>query len=148
MLPVGFSPSILTKMRAQPCGTTLRSSTIEVPPMASRTLRESFMARLEPGSVPFAIGKNAIFSIILAMRVDVLVLDGVFDLGLAAVLDVFQTANELSAVSGRAAPRFEVRCVSVRKKVKTAQGFSVPVTSVSAAAPDCVVVPAIGYKMP
>src|SRR5437763_799743 len=29
------------------------------------------------------------------MRVDVVVLDNVFDLGLAAVLDAFQTANEL-----------------------------------------------------
>ena len=29
------------------------------------------------------------------MRIDVLVLDGVFDLGLSAVLDTLQTANEL-----------------------------------------------------
>ena len=34
------------------------------------------------------------------MRVDVLALDGVFDLGLSAVLDVFQTANELIEMSG------------------------------------------------
>ena len=46
----------------------------------------------------FAIGKNAIFDIVVAMRVDVLVLDGVFDLGLSAVLDVFQTANELKDI--------------------------------------------------
>ena len=44
--------------------------------------------------------KNAIFDIIIAMRVNVLVLDGVFDLGLSAVLDAFQTANELIGISG------------------------------------------------
>jgi hypothetical protein len=34
------------------------------------------------------------------MHVDVLALDGVFDLGLSAVLDAFQTANELIEISG------------------------------------------------
>jgi hypothetical protein len=34
------------------------------------------------------------------MRIDVLALDGVFDLGLSAVLGAFQTANELIGVSG------------------------------------------------
>ena len=43
------------------------------------------------------IGKNDIYDIILAiMRIDVLALDGVFDTGLTALLDVFGTANELS----------------------------------------------------
>jgi len=82
------------------------------------------------------------------MRVDVLALDGVFDLGLSAVLDVFQTANELIQVSALAVPRFEVRTVGVRKSVKTSQGLSVPVRAVDARKPDCVVVPAIGLKMP
>jgi len=82
------------------------------------------------------------------MRIDVLALDGVFDLGLSAVLDVFQTANELIEVSGMRAPRFEVRIVGVRKAVKTSQGLSVPIRPVGARAPDCVVVPAIGFKMP
>lgn len=93
-------------------------------------------------------GKNAIFSIIIAMRVDVLALDGVFDLGLSAVLDVFQTANELIEMSGLAVPRFELRIVGVRKAVKTSHGLSVPVHAVGTRAPDCVVVPAIGFKMP
>lgn len=82
------------------------------------------------------------------MRIHVLVLDGVFDLGLSAVLDVFQTANELIEVSGVAVPRFDVRVVGVRKSVKTSHGLSVPVQSPGARAPDCVVVPAIGFKMP
>lgn len=94
------------------------------------------------------IGKNAIFSIIVAMRVDVLVLDGVFDLGLSAVLDAFQTANELIEMSGLVVPRFEAKIVGVRRGVKTSQGLNVPVRRISSRAPDCVVVPAIGFKMP
>jgi len=82
------------------------------------------------------------------MRIDILVLDDVFDLGLSAVLDVFQTANELIEVSGLSVARFEPRIVAVRKVVKTSQGLSVPVRRAVARAPDCVVVPAIGFKMP
>jgi transcriptional regulator GlxA family with amidase domain len=82
------------------------------------------------------------------MRIDVLALDGVFDLGLSAVLDVFQTANELIEMSNLAVPRFEPRIVGVRKIVKTSHGLAVPVRRAGARAPDCVVVPAIGYKMP
>jgi transcriptional regulator GlxA family with amidase domain len=82
------------------------------------------------------------------MRVDVLALDCVFDLGLSAVLDAFQTANELIEISGLVVSPFEVRVVGVRKAVKTSQGLSVPVREISSRAPDCVVVPAIGFKMP
>ena len=82
------------------------------------------------------------------MRVDVLALDGVFDLGLSAVLDAFQTANELIEMSGLSVPRFEVKIVGVRKAVRTSQGLTVPVNAVGRGTPDCVVVPAIGFKMP
>lgn len=82
------------------------------------------------------------------MRVAVLALDNVFDLGLSAVLDAFQTANELIEVSGLAVPRFDVRIVGVRRTVRTSQGFSVPVHALTRWSPDCVVVPAIGFKMP
>jgi transcriptional regulator GlxA family with amidase domain len=82
------------------------------------------------------------------MRIHVLALDGVFYLGLSAVLDVFQTANELIAVSGAKVARFDVRVVGVRKTVKTSHGLTVPVSNGSARVPDCVVVPAIGFKMP
>jgi transcriptional regulator GlxA family with amidase domain len=82
------------------------------------------------------------------MRVNVLVLDAVFDLGLSAVLDAFQTANELIGLSGLTVPRFEVKIVGVRKVVKTSQGLTVPVVATGWRAPDCVVVPAIGFKMP
>jgi transcriptional regulator GlxA family with amidase domain len=82
------------------------------------------------------------------MRVDVLTLDRVFDLGLTAVLDAFQTANELIEMTELSVPRFDVRMVGMRKAVKTAQGLRVPVHGVGSRIPDCVVVPAIGYKMP
>ena len=83
------------------------------------------------------------------MKVHVLALDGVFDTGLATVLDAFQTANELAEMSGLASPRFDVAIVGVRKSVKTSQGLTVPVRPVrSRVIPDWVVVPAIGFKMP
>jgi transcriptional regulator GlxA family with amidase domain len=82
------------------------------------------------------------------MRVDVLALDGVFDLGLSAVLDSLQTANELIEMTGLPIPPFEVRTVSVRRRVTTAQGLIVPTRTIGGRKPDCVVVPAIGYKMP
>jgi transcriptional regulator GlxA family with amidase domain len=82
------------------------------------------------------------------MRIDLLVLDGVFDLGLSAVLDVLQTANELIELTGLSVARFEPRMVGVRTAVKTAQGLIVPVRPVGARVPDCVLVPALGFKMP
>ncbi len=98
---------------------------------------------------PRAIGKIAKVGIIFAMKVYVLALSDVFDTGLAAVLDAFQTANELAEMSGLSSPRFEVEIVGVRKAVKTSQGLIVPVIATSKRAiPDWVVVPAIGFKMP
>jgi transcriptional regulator GlxA family with amidase domain len=85
---------------------------------------------------------------LLAMHIDVLALNDVFDLGLAAVLDTFQTANELIALTKIAVPRFDVRIVGVRRGVNTSQGLRVPVHAAGKRTPDCVVVPAIGFKMP
>jgi transcriptional regulator GlxA family with amidase domain len=85
---------------------------------------------------------------IIAMRVHVLVLDGAFDLGLSAVLDAFRTANELIDASKFAIDRFDVKTVAVRRRVRTSQGLLVPVHPFDRRTPDCVVVPAIGYKTP
>ncbi len=82
------------------------------------------------------------------MRVSVLALGNVFDTGLATVLDAFQTANELADLSGLSSSRFDVTVVGVRKHVKTSLGFTVPVRPMGKLAPECVVVPAIGFKMP
>ena len=55
------------------------------------------------------------------MRINVLVLDDVFDMGLSAVLDAFQTANELIGMAGLAIPRFEpltqTECATTRVEV-------------------------------
>lgn len=82
------------------------------------------------------------------MRIHVLALEGVFDLGLAAVLDALQTANELAEAGGLDVPRFDVRVVGVRRHVRSAQGFAVPVVPPGRRRPDVLVVPAIGVKMP
>ena len=85
---------------------------------------------------------------LLAMRINAPALNDVFDLGLAAVLDPFQTANELIAVTKMAISRFDVRIVGVRRSVNTPLGLRVPVHAAGKRTPDCVVVPAIGFKMP
>jgi transcriptional regulator GlxA family with amidase domain len=82
------------------------------------------------------------------MKVAVVVLDDVFDLGLSAILDAFQTANELNELSHLHVPRFDVRVVSVRSRVRTSQGLQVPIQPVGNWSPEWVVVPAIGFKMP
>jgi transcriptional regulator GlxA family with amidase domain len=83
------------------------------------------------------------------MKISVLALDGVFDTGLASVLDTFNTANELADLQKLPAPRFQVRVVGLRRNIRTALGMRVPVAAVDAKdRPDWVVVPALGTKMP
>ena len=82
------------------------------------------------------------------MNVTILALDGVFDTGLAVMLDAFGTANELAAMQGGDVP-FRVHLVGVRPEVTSALGMKVPVQAAcTAPAPDLVVIPAPGYKMP
>jgi len=79
------------------------------------------------------------------MRIDVLALDGVFDTGLTALLDVFSTGNELS---GGKQP-LRVRTVGVRHRVRTDLGLLVPVQPIDDRdPPDVMVAPALGTKMP
>ena len=82
------------------------------------------------------------------MRIKVLVLDGVFDTGLATVLDAFSVANELAAMTGSEST-FDVAVTGVRRRVRTSLGLAVPVVAARPGrAPDCVIVPAIGFRMP
>ena len=77
------------------------------------------------------------------MRIHILALNGVFDTGLAAVLDAFGTANALAEMTGVSSLRFQTKVVGLRKTVTTMQGLSVPVTSATRAqTPDAVVMPA------
>lgn len=83
------------------------------------------------------------------MRIYVLALNRVFDTGLATVLDAFGTANELAEMTGITSLRFDLSVVGLTAIVTTAQGLRVRAVGASKLhAPDCVVIPAIGCKMP
>lgn len=83
------------------------------------------------------------------MRIAVLALEGVFDTGLATVLDAFATANELAQVAGIDLPAFEVTLVGMRPEVRSGLGLQVPVhAAADAPSPAWVIVPAISAKMP
>jgi transcriptional regulator GlxA family with amidase domain len=97
----------------------------------------------------FCYRSGHVFDIDIAMRIDVLSLNGVFDTGLAAVVDAFATANELAAAQGLTSVAFDVSLVGLRRQVRTNQGFTVPVVPAKGRAPaDWVVVPAIGDRAP
>ena len=85
-----------------------------------------------------------------AMDILILTLDGVFDTGLATLLDTFTIANDLSDEDPLASRvLFRVKLVGMRKQVKTGQGLPVSVESAKAASrPDIVIVPALGAKTP
>jgi transcriptional regulator GlxA family with amidase domain len=83
------------------------------------------------------------------MRIHVLALNGVFDTGLAAVLDAFGTANALAEMTGVSSLRFQVKVVGLRKSVTTARGLSMPVAAAARAqTPDAVLMPAILHMTP
>ena len=82
------------------------------------------------------------------MQIAALVVDGMFDTGLAAVLDTLAMANELGEQM-QIGPLFSVTIVGVRKRVTTQQGFRIPTVHVSEVAqPDLTIVPALGAKSP
>ena len=81
----------------------------------------------------------------MEMQVSVLVLDGVFDSGLAVVLDTLATANDLS--EGRKSNPYHVTLSGLRKTATTAHGLRVSLSPVrSRARPEVVIVPALGCK--
>ena len=83
------------------------------------------------------------------MKIDVLIVNGVFDTGLAAVLDAFATANDLANAQGLTSVMFDVSVVGLRRQVRTNQGFTVPALPAKGRAlVDWVVVPAIGERTP
>jgi len=83
------------------------------------------------------------------MRIHVLALNGVFDTGLAAVLDAFGVANALAETAGTPSLHFETKVVGLRKSATTAQGLGVVVTpAAKVEAPDIVVMPAINRIHP
>lgn len=84
---------------------------------------------------------------VLAMKIQVVAIDGVFDTGLSAVLDTLSLANELIPHLDAPVAPFEVDIVGSKARVKTAHGLAVPVSSrESLKRPDVVLVPALGAK--
>jgi transcriptional regulator GlxA family with amidase domain len=77
------------------------------------------------------------------MRIAVLVVDDVFDAGLALLLDTFETANELAGEI-----RFRVTTCSPAERVHTHHGLMVPVERPPHRAPDLAIVPALACKQP
>src|ERR1700756_2510647 len=83
------------------------------------------------------------------MRIHVLTINGVFDTGLAAVLDAFNVGNALAEMTGVSSLRFETTVVGLRKNITTGQGMTMP-TALAARveAPDVVILPAINRITP
>ena len=95
------------------------------------------------------MGVNDNFDIIYAMRIALLALEGLFDTGLTVTLDAFAIANRISARQMGGTPFFEVSIVGVRKRVRSGQGFSIPVRGVTPDfKPEWVIVPALSKGMP
>ena len=83
------------------------------------------------------------------MRIHILVLDGVFDLGLSALTDTLGTAKQLAGSLAQPPTAIDVTLVGVRRRVRTAHGLTVPVVPVHGVRkPDIVLVPALGANMP
>lgn len=83
------------------------------------------------------------------MRIYLLVLQDVFDTGLAALLDTFSIANALAKSTGISSVPFTVRTVAVRTRVTTGHGLVIPTQHATRLAPpDVVIVPAISAMSP
>src|ERR1700754_1507144 len=83
------------------------------------------------------------------MRIAILALDGLFDTGLAVALDAFALANKFSALQMGGSPHFELSIVGVRRRVRSGQGFIVPVQAITPdLKPDWVIVPALNTGSP
>ncbi len=82
------------------------------------------------------------------MEVAVLVCDGVFDSGLAAILDVLDTANAMAGEIGEA-PSWHVTAVGSRRQVPTGTGHLVTTFPLARAAQaDLLIVPAVPERQP
>ena len=83
------------------------------------------------------------------MRMAVLALAGLFDTGLAVILDAFALANKFAAREKGGGPRFDLSVVGVRRKVRSSHGLIVPVQAITARwKPDWVIVPALSTGTP
>lgn len=83
------------------------------------------------------------------MRIAILALEGFWDTGLSVMLDAFTLADRFSVMQMGGTPRFDVTVAGVRRRVRSGQGFSVPVEAIAAGMkPDWVIVPALNTGRP
>ncbi len=95
------------------------------------------------------IAINVNFDSVYAMKLSVLALDNVFDTGLTAVLNAFNTANELAAQQDPHAQPFDVCVVGMKRQVRTALGMRMSVQATSAAdGSDWIILPGLSTKQP
>jgi transcriptional regulator GlxA family with amidase domain len=93
-------------------------------------------------------GRNATFGIISDMEIAVLITDGVFDSGLAAILDVLDFANAM-AEDVPEAPSWHVTTVGLQSQIQTSAGHLVAVESTAQAeTADLLIVPARAARRP
>ncbi|MCX4820960.1 helix-turn-helix domain-containing protein [Streptomyces sp. NBC_01142] len=83
------------------------------------------------------------------MDVAVLAYDGVFDSGLAAILDVLQGANAMRGELPQPPPAWEVTTVGFHRRIRTGAGHVVATAPVSEArGADLLLVPALAERRP
>jgi transcriptional regulator GlxA family with amidase domain len=93
-------------------------------------------------------GGNDTIDRVSDMEIAVLVCEGVFDSGLASILDVLETANAM-AEQLSAAPRWNVTTVGLDPQVRTSAGHIVTCEPVALAErADLLVVPAVNERQP
>jgi transcriptional regulator GlxA family with amidase domain len=95
-------------------------------------------------------GGAATLSIVSDVDVAVLAVDGCFDSGLSAVVDVLATANALRENVPASPTAFTVTIVGLKKQVRTGNGLTVnPVPAKKMPQfPDLLIMPALGVKTP
>lgn len=83
------------------------------------------------------------------MRISILALEGLFDTGLTVMLDAFRMANNISGRMMGGTPHFDVTVVGMRRRVRSAQGLTIPVRAIMPELkPDWVIVPALSTGTP
>ncbi len=89
-------------------------------------------------------------NLISDVDVAVLAVDGCFDSGLSAVVDVLATANALRQDVPASPTPFTVTIIGLKKQVRTGNGFIVNTVPVKKMArlPELLIMPALGVKTP
>jgi transcriptional regulator GlxA family with amidase domain len=89
------------------------------------------------------------FDTVSDMKVSVLAYNGIFDSGLAAVLDVLDTANRMRDALDRPPPGWEVTTVAPGRRARTGAGHIVHAAALDAAQDaDLLIVPALNVRHP